>query len=53
MPSQTNEQALEASIEKKLTGTSLEEMKQEGDIQEPKELYRSGNGNYPFQNSLF
>ncbi|ENI5846456.1 type I restriction endonuclease subunit R [Flavobacterium psychrophilum] len=46
MPSQTNEQALEASIEKKLTGTSLEEMKQEGDIQEPKELYRSGNGYY-------
>ena len=46
MPSQTNEQALEASIEKKLTGTSLEEMKQEGDLQEPKELYRSGNGYY-------
>ena len=46
MPSQTNEQALEASIEKKLTGTSLEEIKQEGDIQEPKELYRSGNGYY-------
>ena len=46
MPSQTNEQALEASIEKKLTGTSLEEIKQEGNIQEPKELYRSGNGYY-------
>lgn len=46
MPSQTNEQALEAAIEKKLTGTSLEEIKQEGQIQEPKELYRSGNGYY-------
>lgn len=46
MPSQTNEQALEASIEKKLTGTSLEELKQEGTLQEQKELYRSGNGYY-------
>jgi type I restriction enzyme R subunit len=46
MPSQTNEQALEASIEKKLTGTSLEELKQEGALQEQKELYRSGNGYY-------
>lgn len=44
MPSQTNEQALEASIEKKLTGTSLEVLKQEGNIQDIKELYRSGNG---------
>ena len=46
MPSQTNEQALEASIEKKLTGTCLEELKQEGALQEQKELYRSGNGYY-------
>ena len=46
MPSQTNEAALEAAIEKKLTGTSLEEMKQEGEIQDRKELYRSGNGYY-------
>jgi type I restriction enzyme R subunit len=46
MPSQTNEQALEASIEKKLTGTSLEELKQEGALQDTKELYRSGNGYY-------
>lgn len=45
-PSNTNEQALEASIEKKLTGTSLEELKQEGNIQERTELYRSGNGYY-------
>ncbi|WP_026978111.1 type I restriction endonuclease subunit R [Flavobacterium tegetincola] len=44
MNSQTNEQALEASIEKKLTGFCLEELKQEGDIQDRKELYRSGNG---------
>ena len=46
MPSQTNEQALEATIEKKLTGSCLEEIKQEGNLQEPKELYRSGNGYY-------
>ena len=46
MPSQTNEAALEAAIEKKLTGTSLEEIKQEGNIQDLKELYRSGNGYY-------
>jgi hypothetical protein len=30
MPSQTNEQALESAIEKKLTGTSLEELKEQG-----------------------
>ena len=30
MPSQTNEQALESSIEKKLTGTNLEELKANG-----------------------
>ena len=46
MPSQTNEAALEATIEKKLTGSCLEEIKQEGNLQEPKELYRSGNGYY-------
>jgi len=46
MPSQTNEQALEASIEKKLTGFCLEEIKQAGHIQDSKELYRSGNGYY-------
>ena len=45
-PSQTNEAALEATIEKKLTGSCLEEIKQEGNLQEPKELYRSGNGYY-------
>lgn len=46
MPSQTNEQALESAIEKKLTGFCLEDLKQEGDIQERRELYRSGNGYY-------
>lgn len=46
MPSQTNEQALEQAIEKKLTGFSLEELKQEGNIQDRKELYRSGKGYY-------
>lgn len=46
MPTQTNEQALEASIEKKLTGSCLEELKQQGDVQERAEVYRSGNGYY-------
>ncbi|KIQ22464.1 DEAD/DEAH box helicase [Flavobacterium sp. MEB061] len=46
MPSQTNEQALEATIEKQLTGSCLEDLKQDGDIQERRELYRSGNGYY-------
>ncbi|WP_125722618.1 type I restriction endonuclease subunit R [Flavobacterium ustbae] len=46
MPSQTNEQALESAIEKKLTGFCLEDLKQDGNIQERKELYRSGNGYY-------
>lgn len=46
MPSQTNEQALEAAIEKKLSGSCLEDLKQEGHIQERQELYRSGNGYY-------
>ena len=46
--SQTNEQALEATIEKRLTGSSLEELKAEGisleSFAERRELYRSGNG---------
>ena len=46
MPTQTNEQALEASIEKKLSGSCLEELKQQGDVQEHAEVYRSGNGYY-------
>ena len=44
MPSQTNEQALESTIEKKLTGSCLEDLKQEENIQDRRELYRSGNG---------
>ena len=47
-PSQTNEQALEATIEKRLTGSSLEELKAESvsleSFAERRELYRSGNG---------
>lgn len=50
MPSQTNEQALESAIEKKLSGISLEEIKATelsiSAVNEPKELYRSGNGYY-------
>lgn len=48
MPSQTNEAALEATIEKKLTGFCLEELKSDSSslVNEPKELYRSGNGYY-------
>ena len=46
MPTQTNEQALEATIEKKLSGSCLEELKQQGDVQERAEVYRSGNGYY-------
>jgi len=46
MPSQTNEQALESAIEKKLTGSCLEDLKQDGDIQEQRESYVRGNGYY-------
>ncbi|WP_348800411.1 type I restriction endonuclease subunit R [Flavobacterium adhaerens] len=46
MPSQTNEQALEAAIEKILTGTSLEDLKHEGNLNERREGYRSGKGYY-------
>lgn len=49
MNSQTNEQALEAAIEKRLTGISLEELKSlEGgnNIAERPEMYRAGNGYY-------
>ena len=48
MTSQTNEAALEATIEKKLTGSCLEELKSTGSsiLNEPAELYRSGNGYY-------
>ena len=50
MPSQTNEAALEATIEKKLTGTCLEDLKKQvsadNTVNERNELYRSGNGYY-------
>jgi type I restriction enzyme R subunit len=48
MHSQTNEQALESAIEKKLTGSCLEDLKIAGttvdSVNERAELYRSGNG---------
>lgn len=50
MPSITNEQALESAIEKRLTGTCLEELKEQGiplnTLAERQELYRAGNGYY-------
>lgn len=49
MPSQTNEAALESAIEKRLTGTCVEELRQQGhagNVTEHTELYRSGNGYY-------
>lgn len=47
MTSKTNEQALEATIEKALTGFSQEELKSNGsNISEPPPPYRSGNGFY-------
>ena len=45
----TNEQALEAAIEKRLTGTCLETLKEEaetGNFAERSELYRAANGYY-------
>jgi type I restriction enzyme R subunit len=48
--SQTNEQALESTIEKRLTGICLEELKEQkitlNTVNERKELYRAGNGYY-------
>jgi len=46
MVSQTNEQALEAAIEKALTGFSREEMKMQNMALEEQAFYRSGNGYY-------
>ncbi len=57
MKSQTNEQALEAAIEKILTGSCLEEIKTEGTsidgVNEQAEIYRTGNGYYIGQPSNF
>lgn len=46
MPSQTNEQALEAAIEKRLSGVSLEEIRAQSVAAERLPLYRAGNGYY-------
>lgn len=46
MPSQTNEQALEAAIEKRLTGSCLEDFKGQGVTIETANLHRSGNRYY-------
>lgn len=49
MTSQTNEQALESTIEKCLTGICLEELKAQGhadSFSERAEIYRAGNGYY-------
>lgn len=57
MYSQTNEQALEAAIEKHLTGTCLEDLKQQGlaidVVNEDAEIYRTGKGYYIGQPSKF
>ena len=47
MPSNTNEQALEAAIEKALTGTCLEEIQVSVKVvNEPSIVYNSGKGFY-------
>ena len=49
MHSQTNEQALEAAIQEKLSGLTLEEIKEKdpaANVAEESEQYRSGNGYY-------
>ncbi len=47
MPSKTNEQALEAAIEKALTGTCLEEIRAAGStVQETRVRYGAANGYY-------
>ncbi len=50
MYNQTNEQALEAAIEKQLTGTTLEAIKAKGNtvdgVSEARDFYRGGNGYY-------
>ena len=49
MPSQTNEQALEAAIQESLSGTTIEKIKEQdpnANIAEESEQYLSGNGYY-------
>ena len=49
MVSQTNEQALESAIEKRLTGTCLEDLKASGTtVQEARALYGHSNGYFTF-----
>ena len=57
MHSQTNEQALEAAIEKQLTGTCLEDIKKQGlsvdAVNEDADIYRTGKGYYIGQTNNF
>lgn len=57
MPSQTNEAALESSIEKILTGTCLEELKISGvsinEVNENADMYRTGKGYFIGQPTNF
>lgn len=54
MPSQTNEQALEASIEKVLTGTCREELQTQGSkVENPAAHYRAGHAYYIGSSSDF
>tara|TARA_R110000764_G_scaffold160511_3_gene247997 strand:+ start:1088 stop:4147 length:3060 start_codon:yes stop_codon:yes gene_type:complete len=57
MHSQTNEQALEAAIEKQLTGTCLEDLKKQSisvdAVNEDAAIYRTGKGYYIGQPSNF
>ncbi|WP_055443423.1 type I restriction endonuclease subunit R [Lacinutrix himadriensis] len=57
MHSQTNEQALEAAIERTLTGTCIEDIKKDGAsvnaVNENAEIYRTGKGYYIGQPSNF
>jgi type I restriction enzyme R subunit len=57
MRSQTNEQALEAAIEKQLTGTCLEDLKKQSisieTVNEDAAIYRTGKGYYIGQPSNF
>ncbi|GAB4161445.1 MAG: type I restriction endonuclease subunit R [Winogradskyella sp.] len=57
MHSQTNEQALEAAIEKHLTGTCLEDFKIQGltidAVNEDAEIYKTGKGYYIGQPNYF
>ncbi|MFD2540747.1 type I restriction endonuclease subunit R [Lacinutrix gracilariae] len=57
MHSQTNEQALEAAIERTLTGTCIEDLKKDGmsvdAVNENVEVYRTGKGYYIGQPSNF